>query len=124
MSKSSPKEKKYRWVKIFSSEEEMKNSLPYLKTSSISAFGKKVCLVHGTDGFYAVRDKCPHNGFPLSGGYCNKDNTIVCPIHRYHFDLKTGKALSGMATKVETFVIKVFSDGVFLGEEEFNWWPF
>ncbi|HXD92799.1 MAG TPA: Rieske 2Fe-2S domain-containing protein [Bacteroidia bacterium] len=124
MSKSDPKEKKYRWVKIFSSEEEMKNSVAYLRTSSISAFGKKICLVHGTDGFYAVRDKCPHNGYPLSAGYCNEQNTIVCPIHRYHFDLKTGKALSGMATKVETFVIKVFSDGVFLGEEEFNWWPF
>ncbi len=121
---SNQKEKKYRWVKIFSSEEEMQNSIVYLKTNSISAFGKKICLVHGTDGFYAVRDKCPHNGYALSAGYCIDDNSIVCPIHRYRFDLKTGKALSGMATKVETFVIKVFSDGVFLGEEQFNWWPF
>ena len=102
----------------------MKNSVAYLKTSSINAFGKKICLVHGSDGFYAVRDKCPHNGYPLSAGFCTEENAIVCPIHRYHFDLKTGKALSGMATKVETYVVKVFSDGVFLGEEEFTWWPF
>ena len=124
MQKSVPKEKKYRWHKLFSSEEEMRNNLPYLKPVSIHAFGKKICLVHAPDGFYAVRDKCPHNGFALSSGYCTPESSLVCPVHRYHFDLKTGKALSGMATRVETYVIKIFSDGVFLGEEEFNWWPF
>ncbi|HWY36993.1 MAG TPA: nitrite reductase (NAD(P)H) small subunit [Bacteroidia bacterium] len=117
-------EKKYRWFKIFSSEEEMKNNIALRRTYSMQVDGKKICLVHSTDGFYAVRDKCPHNGYPLSAGYCTEENSIVCPVHRYHFDLKTGRALSGIATRVETFPIKVAQNGVFLGFEEFNWWPF
>jgi 3-phenylpropionate/trans-cinnamate dioxygenase ferredoxin subunit len=117
-------EKKFRWFKIFESEDEMKNNVAPRKSISMQVDGKKICLVHGTDGFYAVRDKCPHNGFPLSAGHCTESNSIVCPIHRYHFDLKTGKALSGMAIRVETFPLKIAGNGVFLGVEEFNWWPF
>ena len=117
-------EKKYRWFKIFSSEEEMKNNVAFRRTLSLEVDGKKICLVHGLDGFYAVRDKCPHNGFPLSAGHCSDVNSIVCPVHRYHFDLKTGKALSGMGTRVETFPIEITPKGVLLGIEEFNWWPF
>jgi len=117
-------EKKYRWFKIFSSEEEMKNNVAFRKTHSLQVDGKKICLVHGLDGFYAVRDKCPHNGFPLSAGQCSDVNSIVCPVHRYHFDLKTGKALSGLGTRVETFPIEITEKGVLLGVEEFSWWPF
>lgn len=118
------KEKKYQWFKIFGSEEEMKNSVAPRRTLSVEADGKKICVVHGLDGFYAVRDKCPHNGYPLSAGYCSDQNSIVCPIHRYHFDLKTGKALSGMATRVETYPLKVHEGKVYVGIEEFSWWPF
>ncbi|MGZ3863838.1 MAG: Rieske (2Fe-2S) protein [Bacteroidia bacterium] len=117
-------EKKFRWFKIFSSEEEMKNNIAFRRTYSTQIDGKKICIVHGIDGFYAVRDKCPHNGFPLSAGHCTEQNSIVCPVHRYHFDLKTGKALSGMGTRVETFPIKITENAVLLGIEEFNWWPF
>ena len=118
------KEKKYRWFKIFSSSEEMQNNIAPRRTYALQVDGKKICVVHGLDGFYAVRDKCPHNGFPLSAGFCSDVNSIVCPVHRYHFDLKTGKALSGIGSRVETFPIETSEKGVFLGVEEYNWWPF
>lgn len=117
-------EKKYRWHKIFSSEEELRNNVPSRRIYTVNIEGKGVCIVHGADGFYAVRDKCPHNGFPLNGGYCSDVNSIVCPVHRYHFDLKTGRALSGIGARVETYPVKITAQGVFLGVEEFNWWPF
>ena len=117
-------EKKYRWVKIFSSEEEMKNCVQPMRIYSTLADGKKICIVHGTDGFYAVKDKCPHNGFSLSGGYCTEQNSIVCPLHRYHFDLKTGRALSGGGSRAEVYPIKITEAGVLMGIEEFSWWPF
>ena len=117
-------EKKYRWFKIFSTAEEMANNVAPRRTYTMQVDGKKICLVHGLDGFYAVRDKCPHNGFPLSAGFCSDVNSIVCPVHRYHFDLKTGRALSGLGERVETYPIEVRENGVFLGMEEFNWWPF
>ncbi len=117
-------EKKYRWFKIFDSGDELNNNVASGATYTLEVDRKKICLVHGTEGIFAIRDKCPHNGFPLSQGKCTDQNSIVCPAHRYHFDLKTGKALSGMAIRVETYPIKIADNGVFLGVEEYNWWPF
>lgn len=117
-------EKKYRWFKIFSSEEEMANNIAPRRTYTMQVDGKAICIVHGLDGFYAVRDKCPHNGFPLSAGFCSDVNSIVCPVHRYHFDLKTGRAISGIGARVETYPIEKRESGVYLGVEEYNWWSF
>jgi nitrite reductase/ring-hydroxylating ferredoxin subunit len=117
-------EKKYRWFRVFDTAEEMQNSIAPRRTRSLTVDGKKICIVHGLDGFYAVRDKCPHNGYPLSAGYCTDLNSIVCPIHRYHFDLKTGYAKSGIGARVETYPLEIRENGVFLGIEEYKWWPF
>lgn len=38
---------------------------------------------------YAFRPACPHRGGPL-GGATVKDGAVVCPWHRFTFDLKTG----------------------------------
>jgi nitrite reductase/ring-hydroxylating ferredoxin subunit len=111
----------HHWIKIFETEEEMKNNIPIGRTQSIVAKGNKICLAHSKDGVFAVADKCPHNGASLSQGHCTEDNLIVCPLHRYPFDLKTGKATAGMAISVKTYPIRIENDGVYLGIKA-KWW--
>lgn len=72
-------------------------------------------------GVFAVQDKCPHNGASLSRGMCSKQNEIVCPLHRYSFDLKSGKATSGGAFALKTYPIEFKNDGVYLGIKA-KWW--
>ena len=46
---------------------------------------------------------------------------IVCPLHRYSFDLETGKATSGGAFAIKLYPIKTTEDGVYVGIEA-KWW--
>ncbi len=108
-------EAEYKWVKIYDTIAALESNAPYKKAFSLSVRGKDICIVHGLDGFYGVQEKCPHNGYPLSRGNCSDENSIVCPMHRYHFDLKTGRAKSGIGETLLTYPIKIDDTGVYLG---------
>lgn len=112
---------KFKWQKIAESESDFTAMFQYHPIQIISLFGTKVCLVKGTQGIYAINDKCPHNGASLSSGMCNEHNEIVCPMHRYPFNLETGKASAGMAISVQTYPVVIQEDGVFVGMKK-SWW--
>lgn len=44
-----------------------------------------------TDKIFALDDKCPHKGGPLSQGIVQGD-AVTCPLHNWLIDLKTGEA--------------------------------
>lgn len=112
----------FKWQKIAESKEEFNAMFQYHPIQLIQLFGKKVCLVKGNDDkVYAIDDRCPHNGASLSMGECNEHNEIVCPLHRYPFNLETGKASAGMAISVQTYPIVIQNDGVFAGMKK-SWW--
>ncbi|MCC6370872.1 MAG: Rieske 2Fe-2S domain-containing protein [Bacteroidia bacterium] len=111
----------YHWIKIFESEMEFLN---YIQPNTFVLFelrGEKICVTRSDKGYYAVQDRCPHNGASLSKGFCSKNNEIVCPLHRYSFDLQTGKATSGGAYALKTYPIEIKRDGVFVGIKA-KWW--
>jgi nitrite reductase/ring-hydroxylating ferredoxin subunit len=92
-------------------------------TRTIEIDGKKYCMARTATGYYAVDDRCPHAGAHLGrGGWC-EDDMVVCPVHRFKFDLKTGKGLQG--DYVEAYAVEVRKDGVYIGiENKRKWWPF
>jgi nitrite reductase/ring-hydroxylating ferredoxin subunit len=111
----------YHWVKIFETKTEFEN---YIQPNTFLVFdlkGEKICVTRNHEGFYAVQDKCPHNGASLSKGFCTKQNEIVCPLHRYSFNLKDGKATAGGAFALKTYPIQFKDDGVFVGIKA-KWW--
>jgi nitrite reductase/ring-hydroxylating ferredoxin subunit len=113
----------HHWIKIFDSEEALNNNVQPGRAMNIIVRGNKICLANGHAGVFAVSDRCPHNGASLGQGFCNEHNQIVCPMHRYPFDLKTGKAASGLALSVETYPLKIDEKGVFIGIKP-KWWEF
>ncbi len=40
---------------------------------------------------FAIEDKCPHKGGPLSQGIVH-GNAVTCPLHNWVISLETGKA--------------------------------
>lgn len=110
-----------KWYKLFDSITAANDYVGVGKVSGITYGKKKICLAHTKEGFFAVNDKCPHNGASLSHGFCTEAGTVVCPMHRYHFDLKTGRAKSGIGDYVETYPIETRDDGIFIGFEETSW---
>lgn len=110
-----------KWHKLFDSLEAANTRLALGKVTSLQVEKKKICLVHTTEGFFALNDKCPHNGASLGSGLCSKQGTVVCPVHRYHFDPKTGRSKSGLGNYVQPYPIEVREDGVYIGFEELKW---
>lgn len=69
--------------------------------------GRPIVLFNVDGAFYALLDRCPHQGGPLSRGdqigliesdapgtylYCRRGQIIRCPWHHWEFDMATGKA--------------------------------
>ena len=75
-----------------------------------------VCNINGN--FYAFRDECSHQEFPLSDGDLEGEN-IVCMYHGAEFNVKTGDAICLPATEsIEVFEVKLDGDDVLVKVED------
>jgi len=89
---------------------------PFIK--KVKAGGKSLCLVGYEGQVYAISATCPHAGAELSGGWC-RDGKIICPFHRYSYNLKTGKGDPGQNDYVDTYPVEIREDGVYVGITSF-----
>ncbi len=81
--------------------------LPQGKMRGFEADGKQILLVNLDGKYYAIGDICTHMTCKLSEGSI-KGDTVICPCHFSVFDVRTGKVLSGPASRPEpTFKVKV-----------------
>lgn len=86
----------------------------------IKVDGKKLCLVRHENVLHAIQNTCPHAGGILSGGWC-KNGNIICPIHRYEYNLTTGRGAEGQRDYVDIYPVDERKDGVYIGFEEGFW---
>ena len=115
-------EKKYKWYKIADTITELQFGEKNIIQVEIA--GKKICVAKTLNGLAACTAKCPLAGGNMSEGYLDKDNNIVCPVHRYVFNLRNGRDITGEGYFLKIYPVKVNDDGIFLGIEEgglFSW---
>ena len=62
------------------------------------------------DTVFALADKCPHKGGPLSQGIVFGES-VACPLHNWCIDLKSGCAAAPDEGSVQRFPVRVV-DGV------------
>lgn len=66
---------------------------------------KQILLIGVKDKIFAIDNRCPHEGYPLSHGKTEeKACVLTCNWHNWKFDLKTGKCLVG-GDNVRTYPI-------------------
>jgi 3-phenylpropionate/trans-cinnamate dioxygenase ferredoxin subunit len=115
--------KKYTWHKI---ADDM-GQLDFASTNIAvtEANGKKICIGKFNDGLFAFAYKCPHAGGLMADGYIDAIGNIVCPIHRYKYDLKNGRNTSGEGYYLKNWPVELRETGVFVGMEDeggfFGW---
>jgi len=105
-----------RWIKALN-----KNQIPAngdIKTTDVG--GKQLCIIDYDGKVVAVQSHCPHAGGHFSGGWC-KNGQLICPIHRYAYDLKTGRGAEGQGDYINIYATEIREDGLYIGFEE-NWW--
>jgi len=77
---------------------------------------KKVCISHTKRGLLALEDACPHKLIPLSKGYVNELDEIVCVWHKYCFDAQTGYEMTGKNIRpARAYPIEEREDGIYVG---------
>ena len=83
----------------------------------IKVDGKKLCLVRHQNRTFVVQNSCPHAGGILSGGTC-KNGYLICPIHRWEYNLETGRGAEGQGDYIDTYPIETRADGLYVGLKE------
>ncbi len=61
------------------------------KPAQITLLGEKIVVIRDRGRVYALKDRCPHRGVPLSQGNQQFPGTISCPYHGWTFDLASGR---------------------------------
>jgi nitrite reductase (NADH) small subunit len=69
-----------------------------------------------TEDYFAVFDKCPHKGGPLSEGIVH-GKAVACPLHNWSISLETGEAMGVDAGKgcTPTVPLKIEQGRILLG---------
>ena len=65
------------------------------------------------DEVFALNDRCPHKGGPLSEGIVH-GASVTCPLHGWVFDMSTGRAQGADAGQVATYAVRVEAGRILL----------
>jgi nitrite reductase/ring-hydroxylating ferredoxin subunit len=109
---------KTKWLRFAGSFDELENRMEGRQVKPVYFDGKGLLLVKHENRFYLVRNKCPHQGITLEKAQCDK-GYIICPWHRYGFDLKTGRGGGGLY--LDNYPLEQREDGIYAGFEYFSW---
>ena len=69
------------------------------------------------DTLFAVLDRCPHKGGPLSQGIVH-GHAVTCPIHAWNINLANGCALAPDAGCTRRYDVKCVADEGFLRRDQ------
>lgn len=78
-----------------------------------SADGDIAVFRTSSDEVFALRDKCPHKGGPLSQGLVH-GSQVTCPLHGWKLRLDSGEAVAPDVGCARRYPIKVDGDIVFI----------
>ena len=88
--------------------------IPVLGSRIVKTAGGDVAVFRtADDSIFALHDKCPHKGGPLSQGIVH-GTSVTCPLHIWVVGLDTGKAKGTDTGCTNRFAIKVLDGRVFL----------
>jgi len=68
------------------------------------------------DRVFALEDRCPHKGGPLSEGIVH-GTSVTCPLHNWVFDMNSGVAQGADEGMVRTFPVRVEAGRVLISAE-------
>jgi len=74
--------------------------------------GERIALFRTSDdSVFALRDRCPHRGGPLSQGIVH-GSCVTCPLHDWVIDLATGEAVGPDEGSTPVFPVRVVAGRV------------
>ena len=103
------------WLRICSIED-----IPRLGSRVVKNAGCDIAVFRNADDeVFALQDKCPHKGGPLSQGIVF-GRKVACPLHGWNICLDDGNAVAPDTGCARTFPVKVEGGEVFLRLKDEN----
>lgn len=97
------------WIKVGALED-----IPRLGARVVeSAHGDIAVFRNAEDEVFALRDKCPHKGGPLSQGIVFGRH-VACPLHNWQIGLADGAAVAPDVGCAGVFPVKMEDDLVYV----------
>lgn len=77
--------------------------------------GREIAVFRTADDHvFALENKCPHKGGPLSEGIVH-GRKVACPLHNWVIDLESGQATGADHGCAEEFAVKIEDGTIRLG---------
>jgi nitrite reductase/ring-hydroxylating ferredoxin subunit len=106
-------DKKMTWHRIAAHPNEL--SFAANQIAVVEADGKKLCIARFKDTYYSFAYKCPHASGIMADGFIDALGQVVCPLHRYRFNMQNGRNVSGEGYFLKTYPVEHREDGLFVG---------
>jgi nitrite reductase (NADH) small subunit len=85
------------------------SSIPLGEGRSFKVRGECLAVFRTRTGeIFAAQASCPHRGGPLADGILG-GTKLVCPLHSWTFDLRSGEALVG-ESGLKTYPVRLNTD--------------
>ncbi|RVU83286.1 non-heme iron oxygenase ferredoxin subunit [Leucothrix sargassi] len=82
----------------------------------ITTNGEALVLCNVDGEYFAVKDLCTHEDFPLSYG-CLKGHSIECSLHGARFDVRTGEPTAEPGEDaIKTYPVVIHENAVYLDQ--------
>ena len=104
--------KRYKWKKLADSE----NEIDWLPNgiAVVTIEEKKICITRWNERMFSFAYKCPHASGIMADGYIDALGNIVCPVHRYKFNLQNGRNTSGEGYYLKRWPVEKREDGIYV----------
>jgi nitrite reductase/ring-hydroxylating ferredoxin subunit len=100
------------WHKIAESELELDFGANQIAVGR--AGDKKICVARYHGNLFAFAYTCPHASGLLADGYIDQLGNIVCPTHRYKFNIQNGRNTSGEGYYLRHWPLEIREEGIFV----------
>lgn len=94
------------------------DQVPLRGARSVPVAGSEALAVFrtGDNRVFAMVDRCPHKGGPLSQGIVHGDK-VACPLHDWKISLVTGEAAAPDKGCVRTIPVRVVAGRILIARE-------
>jgi len=101
-------------IKLFDNMDIALKKVPEQKVLKVTINKKEYLLLNYRGCLTLTESHCPHMQHPLKECKFNGFNEIICPLHEYRFNIKTGEESAGRCGPLSVFPVKVNDLGLFV----------
>lgn len=101
-----------RQFNLGKSKEGVLNMVPEHTIKKVSLGNQSIGLLRIGETFFAFQSQCPHRGASLIQGSLNAAGELICPLHQYRFELKSGQVKAGSCPDLDVFPCELSENGL------------